>query len=155
MWKGTACSVRSQNVYLLSAIKRDLNKIGCLVGKREENKIYLEPSLCHEGKIKMYSVACGLWFLMDQGIRLKVTEGGKMHIEKMRMACIVSRGICVICLFPLQMPRTTALCLIYFTVGLSHNKLAKMFACELNKTSRSWSLIHKGTPCLPWWSENS
>lgn len=53
------------------------------------------------------------------------------------MACIFSRGICVMCLFPLQMPRTMALCLIYFTVGLSHTKLAKIFAYELNKISRS------------------
>lgn len=33
---------------------------------------------------------------------------------------------------PTRLPRTTALCLVYFTV-----ELAKVFACEPNKSSKS------------------
>lgn len=33
----TACSVRSQNVYLISAVKRDLHKIGCSCRHRGGN----------------------------------------------------------------------------------------------------------------------
>lgn len=53
------------------------------------------------------------------------------------MARIFPRGLCIMCSFPLPpasppMPRTTALCLVYFTV-----KLAKIFAWEPNNTSKS------------------
>lgn len=46
-----------------------------LVGRKEKTEIHLEQNLSHEGKIKMYSVAHGLQFLVDQGMRLKVSEG--------------------------------------------------------------------------------
>lgn len=46
-----------------------------LVGVREKTEIHLESNLSHEGKIRMGSVAHELWFLVDQRMRLKVTEG--------------------------------------------------------------------------------
>lgn len=44
-----------------------------LIGIREKNEICVEPRLALEGKVKMYSVARGLWFLIAQAMRLKVS----------------------------------------------------------------------------------
>lgn len=45
----------------------------------------------------------------------RVREG---MLRRWSVAWIVSRGLCVMCLLP-PMPRAIALCLIYFTLGLS------------------------------------
>lgn len=43
----------------------------------------------------------------------------------------------MMCLFLHKMPRTVVLCLVYFTIRLSHIKPAKVLAYEPNKTSGS------------------
>lgn len=60
-----------------------------------------------------------------------------MHIEKMKNGLNFLQGTLCNVPFPTKMPRTIALCLVYFTVGLSHIELAKAFAYKPNKTFRS------------------
>lgn len=60
-----------------------------------------------------------------------------MHIEKMKNGLYFLQGTLNNVPFPTKMPRTVVLCLVYFTVGLSHIELAKVFAYKPNKTSRS------------------
>lgn len=62
------------------------------------------------------------------------------------MVCIFFRGLCNVPSPLPPTPRTIALCLIYFSAGLPHPKLAKIAACELNKTFHR-RLIHKRIPC--------
>ena len=49
-------------------------KVGVLEGVREKPEIHLEPNLSREGKMRMCSVARGLWCLVDKRMRLKVTD---------------------------------------------------------------------------------
>lgn len=101
VWNRTPCSVRYQNVYLLSAIKKDLNKIGCSRRHREKNEICVEPRLSHEGKIKRYSFG-SMWVMGSHrpGDEIKSQwRVRKCVLERWRMACIFSKGLCVMCLF--------------------------------------------------------